>query len=433
MAVKLVEPKNFRQTPDILDADFENNLFNLGVKKEFCIAASGGPDSLCLILLANKFAVKNKYKMLVLTVDHKLRKESSAEAIWLNKILKRMKIKHYILKWNGKKPKSNIMEAARLKRYELMTDKCLKLNIKFLLTAHHLDDQIENFFMRLVRGSGLKGLSSMSKSVKMNGIKLIRPLLEYQKKSLIKVLANYSQKYIEDLSNNNSKYDRIRYRKLIGGLINEGLNKKRLDRLISNLNQVDDAINYSTINSIDKTISQNKYGHIVIDRKLLFNLPKELQYRVLLFVLNNNESKKKRIKSESILMLLEVLNSPNFKRHPLNKNLFINKKHKILVVKEVGRMQSKDSIKKKNFVWKDIYKIDIKTPLTSDLKIGFADDSFDKKSHFKEEKILINSMPAIWKKGKIISIPFLDKRKKLIATCIPIKISEFNEYKMISN
>ena len=272
MAVKLVEPKNYRKTPDILDSDFENILFNLGVKKEFCIAASGGPDSLCLILLANKFALKNNYKMSVLTVDHQLRKESSEESIWLNKILKRIKIKHYILKWNGKKPKSNVMETARLKRYELMTNKCIKLNIKHLLTAHHLDDQIENFFMRLVRGSGLKGLSSMSKSVKMNGIKVIRPLLEYQKKSLIKVLANNKQKYVQDPSNDNSKYDRIRYRKLIGGLIDEGLNKNRLNKLILNLNQVDDAINYSTINSIDKTISQNKYGNIIVDRKIFFKI-----------------------------------------------------------------------------------------------------------------------------------------------------------------
>jgi tRNA(Ile)-lysidine synthase len=433
MAVKLVEPKNYRKTPDILDSDFENILFNLGVKKEFCIAASGGPDSLCLILLANKFALKNNYKMSVLTVDHQLRKESSEESIWLNKILKRIKIKHYILKWNGKKPKSNVMETARLKRYELMTDKCLKLNIKHLLTAHHLDDQIENFFMRLVRGSGLKGLSSISKSVKMNGIKVIRPLLEYQKKSLIKVLANNNQKYVQDPSNDNSKYDRIRYRKLIGGLIDEGLNKNRLNKLILNLNQVDDAINYSTLDSIDKTISQNKYGNIIIDRNIFFKLPKELQFRVLLFVLNNNESKKKRIKSESIIMLIDVLKSRDFKRHTLNKNLFINKKHNILVVKEVGRIKSKESIKKKNFVWRNVYKINIKTQLTNDLKIGFADDSFDKKNHFKEDKLLINSMPAIWKKDKIISIPFLDKRKKLIATCTPIKISEFNEFKMISN
>ena len=206
--------------------------------------------------------------MSVLTVDHQLRKESSQEAIWLNKVLRKMKIKHHILKWSGKKPVSNIMEAARLKRYELMTNRCIRQNIKFLLTAHHLDDQIENFFMRLVRGSGLRGLSSMSKSVRMNKIKVIRPLLDYQKKSLIKVLAKNKQKYIEDPSNNDLRFDRIRHRKLIGGLINEGLDKSRLNKLILNLNQVDDAINFSTKKSIDNTISQNKYGHIIINKKL---------------------------------------------------------------------------------------------------------------------------------------------------------------------
>ena len=133
------------------------------------------------------------------------------------------------------------------------------------------------------------------------------------------------------------------------------------------------------------------------------------------------------------MMLIETISSTNFKKYTLNKSLFINKKNNVLVLKEVGRMQSKDTIKKKNFVWKGNYKINIKTALTSDLKIGFADDSFDKKCHLKEDKILRNSMPAIWKKNKLISIPFLDKRKKLIATCIPIKVKEYNEYIMLSN
>ena len=64
--------------------------------------------------------------------------------------------------------------------------------------------------------------------------------------------------------------------KILQRLIDEGLNKNRLNKLILNLNQVDDAINYSTINSIDRTISQNKYGHIIIDRKFFLKLPKEL-------------------------------------------------------------------------------------------------------------------------------------------------------------
>ena len=146
-------------------------------------------------------------------------------------------------------------------------------------------------------------------------------------------MAKNKQKYIEDPSNNDLRFDRIRHRKLIGGLINEGLDKSRLNKLILNLNQVDDAINFSTKKSIDNTISQNKYGHIIIDKKLFLNLPNELQYRVLLFVISNNESKKKNIKSDSILKLIDNFSSSNFKKYALNKNLFINKKDIILVVR----------------------------------------------------------------------------------------------------
>ena len=64
--------------------------------------------------------------------------------------------------------------------------------------------------------------------------------------------------------------------------------------------------------------------------KFFLKLPRELQFRVLLFVLNNNESKKKRIKSESILILIDILNSPDIKRHTLNKNLFIIKNGSIV-------------------------------------------------------------------------------------------------------
>ena len=84
-------------------------------------------------------------------------------------------------------------------------------------------------------------------------------------------------------------------------------------------------------------------------------------------------------------------------------------------------MQVKDVIKEKSFIWNNIFKINIKTVLTSDLRIGFADESFDKKHHNYEEKVLINYMPAIWRKNKIISIPFLDKRKKLSQAVLLLK------------
>ena len=67
--------------------------------------------------------------------------------------------------------------------------------------------------MRLVRGSGLKGLSSISRISKKNNIVLVRPLLDYSKKSLIKILAEKKQKYVDDPSNINSMFDRVRFRK----------------------------------------------------------------------------------------------------------------------------------------------------------------------------------------------------------------------------
>ena len=70
MAVKLLKPINYRKIPSILDYNFEKSLLHLGVKDKFCIAASGVSDSLSLIILANKFAQRNKLGMSVLTVDH---------------------------------------------------------------------------------------------------------------------------------------------------------------------------------------------------------------------------------------------------------------------------------------------------------------------------------------------------------------------------
>ena len=78
--------------------------------------------------------------------------------------LKKFNINCQILLWNSKKkPVSNIQSIARKNRYELLLNNCKKNNIKYLLVGHHIDDLYENFFIRLLRGSGLKGLTSFGK------------------------------------------------------------------------------------------------------------------------------------------------------------------------------------------------------------------------------------------------------------------------------
>ena len=93
--------------------------------------------------------------------------------------------------------------------------KCKKLKISNLVLGHHIDDLIENFFLRMARGSGLKGLVSLGTNTQIENINLIRPLIEFDKKDLIflsKFIFNF---YVDDPTNDDIKFNRIKVRNLI--------------------------------------------------------------------------------------------------------------------------------------------------------------------------------------------------------------------------
>ena len=185
---------------------FEKIIYKNIKDRSFALAVSGGADSLCLAYLGKLYSLKFKNKIHILIVDHKLRKNSSQEALNVRKMLKEKNIQAKILVWKGKIPKKNIQNNARNMRYSLMSDYCQKKNIEHLVTAHHLDDQIENFFIRLFRGSGLTGLSSMSQSFNYNNsLKIIRPFLTFEKIDLQNVTLNYFKNFIKDPSNDDDK------------------------------------------------------------------------------------------------------------------------------------------------------------------------------------------------------------------------------------
>ena len=133
----------------------------------------------------------------------------------VRKVLRKFSIKAEILTWHGTKPKKNIQSLARKKRYQLLFDKCKKFKIVNLLLGHHQNDLIENFFIRILRGSGLKGLTSFSKKTSIDNINLLRPLLEMKKEDLMFVTKSVFGFFVSDPSNNDDKFQRIRVRKLI--------------------------------------------------------------------------------------------------------------------------------------------------------------------------------------------------------------------------
>ena len=160
--------------------NFKKKLDNLN-KKSYTVAVSGGPDSLALVALSKAYSNLKKTKFSYVLVDHNIRKNSSKEAKQVKNLLKKHQI-NLIIILNKKKITSNIQSLARNTRYEILSHYCKVNKISTLLTAHNLEDQVETFFIRLSRGSGLKGLASMkSLSVLKSKVNLYRPLLDVKK------------------------------------------------------------------------------------------------------------------------------------------------------------------------------------------------------------------------------------------------------------
>ena len=101
----------------------------LALNNDFLVAVSGGPDSLALSFLSKIYSIKKSVDVKYFIVDHKLRKNSTSEAKYVQKKLKNFFIKLNILTWRGLKPKKNIQSIAREKRYLLLTDRAKKYTI----------------------------------------------------------------------------------------------------------------------------------------------------------------------------------------------------------------------------------------------------------------------------------------------------------------
>ena len=253
--------------------------FNL--KTNFIVAVSGGPDSLALAFCAKIYAIKNKLQPKFILVDHKLRSESTKEAKTVKKLLKKYSINIEILTWRGKKPSKNISSLAREKRYELLFKKCDKFKISNILLGHHQDDLLENFFIRVLRGSGLNGLVSLDYKSKVGNKNLLRPLLNENKESLIFLSKKAFNFYVEDPSNEDEKFQRIRIRKLIHNLQNNGLDKKKFLKTIRNLKYSNIAANHYVNENLKKNSFFFTKSNRLVLNSVFFEHPHEIVFRAL--------------------------------------------------------------------------------------------------------------------------------------------------------
>jgi tRNA(Ile)-lysidine synthase len=261
-------------------------LLAAGAPWPAAVAVSGGGDSLALMHLLARWAARTgRAAPIVLTVDHGLRDGSAADARKVLRWAKAAQLKAQALTWTGPRPSADIEAEAREVRYRLMGAAMRKHGIAALCVAHSEDDQAETFLLRLMRGSGLDGLSAMRPlapfplpGFREHGI--LRPLLAIPRAELRPFLETLGQPWLEDSMNAEDRFARIRLRKLLPALAEAGVTPARIAAAATHLSRAREALEIVTAAVLARATHPVE-GGFHIDSRALTAAPREIGLRAL--------------------------------------------------------------------------------------------------------------------------------------------------------
>ncbi len=323
--------KNQKEISEIY-INFKKKFLNIN-RQPIVVAISGGPDSLALAALTKAFSYEKKLKFYYVLIDHQIRKKSTEEANQVKILLKKHNISLVIIT-NPSIIKKNIQSEARKIRYQLLLSFCNKKNAKTILTAHNLEDQVETFFIRLARGSGLTGLSSMKTLSKLDkNIRLLRPLLDTKKNNLIKISKKVFGKYFKDPSNNNTKYLRTKIRNLKKPLSQSGINYDQIIKSINNLASSRATLEEYYKKTFEEIVKKSK-SKIELNFPKFMNLNNDIKLRLIndsVKILKNNYY---TLRSKKVNNLIKSMKAKKFKKYTLGGCIFYIKKDKLCLIVE---------------------------------------------------------------------------------------------------
>ena len=206
------------------------------------------------------------------------------------------------------------------------------------MTAHNLEDQVETFFIRLSRGSGLNGLSAMQNSTKIDkNLRLYRPLLDTKKRELIMIAKKVFGEFIRDPSNNNLKFLRTKIRKLKKPLINSGITYDQIIKSINNLASSKATLESFMAKKSKEMIKIKKKNQVYIDLKKLNNSKDEVKIRVINDAMKKLKKNYYNSRSKKVLNLTKNFKDKHFKKATLGGCIFEREQEQLSIKNEKKR------------------------------------------------------------------------------------------------
>ena len=309
--------------------------------RHVALAVSGGSDSMAMLRLAEDWSRRRGGvpRLSVLTVDHGLRPDSAREAAKVAQWSRALGVNHEVLAWTGEKPSAGIQAKARHARYDLMSGWCRAHDAAWLLTAHTLEDQAETVLMRLARTTSIDSLAGIPRLGQWQGIGLFRPLLSTSRQALRGLLGEWGQNWIDDPSNDDERFERVRIRKAMPVLGELGITAEGLAGFARRAADAVQGLTGAAEDWVKAHVATHEAGYCTLPLASFGSRSAELKMRILGLIVRRYGSGTMPEPHE--LELLAAWTAAGGSRRTLGGAIIVRRKASLLVGREPGRIDAR--------------------------------------------------------------------------------------------
>ena len=386
--------------------------FHPYLSDHLAVAVSGGVDSMALALLLQDYCTVQGKTLTALIVDHDLRDCSAHDTEKTAEDLRGHNIPYTILKWQHDGIETAVQNKARQARYQLMTEWCQYHHANTLFLAHHADDQVETFWLRLLSKTGLDGLSCIPalRKDKTTGIYFARPLLSFTKEQLIATCQHHQQDWVKDPTNAKTSYTRNQIRQIKTEL---PLKENDVLRLTSVFGRLRQQIERDVIAALQKTTTVYNEGYAAIDLKPFHLQPTHIQSRALQKVTQAVSGRFYPYRSVNLENALQKLGQDDV--FTFGGCIFEKKDNTLFIARETKAVEQQDCLNTE-IIWDNRFRIKtnqtaLSLSVLKERGLSFLQQDMRKNydTDYKSyPRFVRQALPVIERNGQIAAVPALN-------------------------